>query len=124
MIKEFALILKRFRLNDEKTFELFRAGDMTGIFQFESEGMRNALRLIRPNRFEDIFAINALYRPGPMDNIPLYSRRKNDNEKITYIHPQAGIDFSGNVRCHRLSRTNHGNSSACRGILRWLKPIC
>ena len=75
-------------LNDEKTFELFRAGDMTGIFQFESEGMRNALRLIRPNRFEDIFAINALYRPGPMDNIPLYSRRKNDNEKITYIHPK------------------------------------
>ncbi len=75
-------------LNDEKTFELFRAGDMTGIFQFESEGMRNALRLIRPNRFEDIFAINALYRPGPMDNIPLYSRRKNDNEQITYIHPK------------------------------------
>ncbi len=60
---------------------------MTGIFQFESDGMRDALRLIRPNRFEDIFAINALYRPGPMDNIPLYSRRKNDNEKITYIHP-------------------------------------
>ncbi|MCG7335503.1 DNA polymerase III subunit alpha [Sporosarcina sp. ACRSM] len=74
-------------LDDAKTFELFRAGDTTGIFQFESEGMRNALQLIRPTQFEDLFAINALYRPGPMDHIPLYSRRKNDNEKITYIHP-------------------------------------
>ncbi|QNK89733.1 DNA polymerase III subunit alpha [Sporosarcina sp. resist] len=82
------LDFEKIPLNDEKTFELFRAGDMTGIFQFESDGMRDALRLIRPNKFEDIFAINALYRPGPMDNIPLYSRRKNDNEKIMYIHPQ------------------------------------
>lgn len=74
-------------LDDQKTFDLFRSGEMTGIFQFESEGMRNALQLIRPNQFEDIFAINALYRPGPMDHIPIYSRRKNENEKITYIHP-------------------------------------
>lgn len=75
-------------LDDEKTFELFRAGDMTGIFQFESEGMREALRLIKPTTFNDIFAINALYRPGPMDHIPLYSRRKNDGEAVTYLHPQ------------------------------------
>ncbi len=75
-------------LDDEKTFELFRAGDMTGIFQFESEGMREALRLIQPTTFNDIFAINALYRPGPMDNIPLYSRRKNGSEAVTYLHPQ------------------------------------
>ncbi|WP_318614229.1 DNA polymerase III subunit alpha [Sporosarcina sp. YIM B06819] len=75
-------------LDDEKTFNLFRAGDMTGIFQFESEGMREALRLIQPTTFEDLFAINALYRPGPMDNIPMYSRRKNGNEGVTYLHPQ------------------------------------
>ena len=74
-------------LDDEKTFELFRSGDTTGIFQFESDGMRDTLKLIRPNRFEDLFAVNALYRPGPMDNIPLYSRRKHGKEKITYIHP-------------------------------------
>ncbi|WP_342510672.1 DNA polymerase III subunit alpha [Sporosarcina sp. FSL K6-1522] len=74
-------------LNDEKTYQLFQVGDMTGIFQFESAGMREALRLIRPSRFEDIFAINALYRPGPMENIPLYSRRKNDREPIVYSHP-------------------------------------
>ncbi|WP_124069940.1 DNA polymerase III subunit alpha [Filibacter tadaridae] len=74
-------------LDDESTFTLFRTGDMTGIFQFESDGMRNALRLIRPNSFEDIFAITALYRPGPMENIPLYSRRKNGEEKASYLHP-------------------------------------
>lgn len=74
-------------LDDEKTFDIFKSGDTTGIFQFESNGMRDALRLIRPSRFQDVFAINALYRPGPMDNIPLYSRRKNGEEEITYIHP-------------------------------------
>ncbi|MBO1909907.1 DNA polymerase III subunit alpha, partial [Microvirga sp. 3-52] len=51
-------------LNDAKTFDVFRRGDTTGVFQFESDGMRDTLRLIQPNRFEDIFAINALYRPG------------------------------------------------------------
>jgi DNA polymerase-3 subunit alpha len=86
--KGIRLDFEKIPLDDEKTFELFRTGDMTGIFQFESDGMRDALRLIRPNKFGDVFAINALYRPGPMDNIPLYSRRKNDNENITYIHPQ------------------------------------
>ncbi|WP_172371170.1 DNA polymerase III subunit alpha [Sporosarcina jiandibaonis] len=74
-------------LNDAKTFDVFKRGNTTGVFQFESEGMRDTLRLIQPNRFEDIFAINALYRPGPMDNIPLYNNRKHGKEKITYIHP-------------------------------------
>ncbi|MCZ2257985.1 DNA polymerase III subunit alpha [Sporosarcina sp. G11-34] len=74
-------------LDDELTYELFKSGDTSGVFQFESAGMRNALRLIQPSRFQDIYAINALYRPGPMDNIPLYSRRKHGQEQITYIHP-------------------------------------
>ncbi|MFS0689121.1 DNA polymerase III subunit alpha [Sporosarcina sp. 179-K 8C2 HS] len=74
-------------LNDAKTFALFKKGDMTGIFQFESDGMRDALRLIKPDEFSDLYAINALYRPGPMENIPLYSRRKNNKEKIDYLHP-------------------------------------
>ncbi|MFD1927144.1 DNA polymerase III subunit alpha [Sporosarcina siberiensis] len=77
-------------LDDEKTFEVFRNGDTIGIFQFESSGMRAALKLIQPTRFEDVFAINALYRPGPMDNIPIYNKRKNGVEKITYIHPLLG----------------------------------
>ncbi|MCG7346030.1 DNA polymerase III subunit alpha [Sporosarcina sp. ACRSL] len=75
-------------LNDAKTFDLFKKGDMTGIFQFESDGMREALRLIKPDEFSELYAINALYRPGPMENIPLYSRRKNHKEKIDYLHPQ------------------------------------
>ncbi|MBB4824250.1 DNA polymerase-3 subunit alpha [Sporosarcina luteola] len=74
-------------LTDKKTFELFQKGDMTGVFQFESGGMRDALRLISPTRFEDLYAINALYRPGPMENIPLYSRRKKGTEQVEYIHP-------------------------------------
>lgn len=85
---------KRLKLNfedipmdDEKTYDLFINGDMTGIFQFESDGMREALRLIRPDEFKDLYAINALYRPGPMENIPLYSKRKNGAEKVSYIHP-------------------------------------
>ncbi|WP_172794003.1 DNA polymerase III subunit alpha [Sporosarcina sp. HYO08] len=82
------LDFEKIPLNDPKTFELFRAGDMTGVFQFESAGMREALRTIQPTQFEDLFAINALYRPGPMEQIPLYSKRKNHHEKIHYIHPQ------------------------------------
>jgi DNA polymerase III subunit alpha len=78
---------EKFPLNDAKTFDVFKKGDTTGVFQFESDGMRDTLRLIQPNRFEDIFAINALYRPGPMDNIPLYNNRKHGKEQITYIHP-------------------------------------
>ncbi|MEK3933903.1 DNA polymerase III subunit alpha [Sporosarcina sp. FSL W7-1349] len=84
--KDIHIAFEKIPLNDEKTFELFRAGDTTGIFQFESDGMRDALRLIRPTRFEDLFAVNALYRPGPMENIPLYSRRKNGQEQVDYIH--------------------------------------
>ncbi|MEG0259145.1 MAG: DNA polymerase III subunit alpha, partial [Lysinibacillus sp.] len=64
-------------MNDEKTFQLLQQGDTTGIFQLESDGMRQALRDIRPSHFLDIVAVNALYRPGPMDFIPVYARRKN-----------------------------------------------
>ncbi len=74
-------------LTDVKTFQLFQKGETTGIFQFESSGMRDTLTLIQPNRFEDLFAINALYRPGPMDYIASYARRKKGQERIEYLHP-------------------------------------
>ncbi len=74
-------------LNDEKTFEMLRQGDTTGVFQLESEGMRNALRQINPTKFEDIVAVNALFRPGPMESIPLYAARKSGKAAITYEHP-------------------------------------
>lgn len=74
-------------LDDEQTYAVFQRGETTGVFQFESAGMRETLKMIRPNRFEDLFAINALYRPGPMDHIPSYARRKNGQEKIDDLHP-------------------------------------
>lgn len=74
-------------LNDTATYAVFQRGETTGVFQFESTGMRDTLKMIRPNRFEDLFAINALYRPGPMDHIPSYARRKNGQEKMDGLHP-------------------------------------
>ncbi len=74
-------------LDDKKTYELLGTGDATGLFQLESGGMRNALRSLKPDRFEDIIAVVALYRPGPMENIPSYINRKHGREKVEYPHP-------------------------------------
>lgn len=74
-------------LDDEKTFELFSNGDTTGLFQFESPGMKKHLRALKPNRFEDLVAMNALYRPGPMEYIPKFIARKHGEEPIVYDHP-------------------------------------
>ncbi len=74
-------------LEDPKTFSLLSRGDTTGVFQLESSGMRDILRRLKPNRFEDIIALVALYRPGPMDNIPKYVKSKNGEEDIQYLHP-------------------------------------
>jgi len=75
-------------LDDEKTFELYSRGETTGLFQFESDGMKRYLRELKPNRFEDLIAMNALYRPGPMDYIPQYINRKHGKEKIQYDLPE------------------------------------
>lgn len=74
-------------LDDEETFKLFTRGDTTGLFQFESPGMKKHLRALQPNRFEDLVAMNALYRPGPMEYIPSFIRRKLGEEPIEYDHP-------------------------------------
>ncbi len=74
-------------LDDKKTFELFSNGETTGIFQFESTGMKRYLRDLKPNRFEDLIAMNALYRPGPMEYIPKFIRRKHGTESIDYPLP-------------------------------------
>jgi DNA polymerase-3 subunit alpha len=73
--------------DDEATFNMLCNGDTTGVFQLESSGMRDILRNMRPDSFEDIIAIVALYRPGPMDNIPSYIRRKHSIEKSDYYYP-------------------------------------
>ena len=71
-------------LDDPKTFEMLARGDSTGVFQFESEGMREALKKVRPDEFEDLVALNALYRPGAMDQIPVYAKGKHHPETIAY----------------------------------------
>jgi DNA polymerase-3 subunit alpha len=73
-------------LDDGKTFEMLARGDTTGVFQCESSGVRDVLRKLGPDRFEDIIAVVALYRPGPMDNIPSYIARKHGREEVDYLH--------------------------------------
>ena len=72
-------------LDDEKTYAMMARGDAVGVFQFESEGMREALKKVQPTEFEDLVALVALYRPGAMDQIPTYARGKRNPDSITYI---------------------------------------
>ena len=81
------LDLSALPLDDAKTYEMLCRGEATGVFQLESSGMRDVLRKLRPDRFEDIIAVVALYRPGPMENIPSYIKRKHGEEKPDYLHP-------------------------------------
>src|SRR5881409_565398 len=74
-------------LDDKKTFELLASGETTGLFQLESAGMRRYVKELRPDRVEDVMAMVALFRPGPMANIPAYIRRKHGEEPVTYAHP-------------------------------------
>ena len=75
-------------LDDAKTYEMISAGQSTGVFQLESTGMRDTLKKMRPNRFEDIIALVSLYRPGPMDNIPTYIDVKDGKLEADYLHPK------------------------------------
>ncbi len=71
-------------LDDARTYEMLARGDSTGVFQFESEGMREALKKVRPDEFNDLVALNALYRPGAMDQIPVYAKGKHNPQAISY----------------------------------------
>ena len=73
--------------DDDKTFQLLQSGDTAGVFQLESDGMKQALRDVKPTHFLDIVAVNALYRPGPMDFIGIYARRKHGVEQVVVPHP-------------------------------------
>ncbi len=81
------LDIGRIPLDDKKTYEMLGRGDVVGVFQVESQGMRRALVDMRADRFEDLIALVALYRPGPMANIPTYCARKLGEEEIEYLHP-------------------------------------
>ena len=80
------LDLDRIDFSDQRVFELFRRGETTGVFQFESGGMRRLLTEMKPDRLEDLIAANALFRPGPMDLIPDYNRRKHGTEEVPKVH--------------------------------------
>ena len=82
------LIPDDFPLDDEATYNLFQRGETVGIFQYESVGMQRYLRELKPNKFEDLIAMNALYRPGPLEYIPSFIRRKNGDEEIQYDLPE------------------------------------
>jgi DNA polymerase-3 subunit alpha len=73
--------------DDEKVYKLLQRGDTVGVFQLESEGMRRTLAAVKPTSFGDIIALVSLYRPGPMDNIPLFGDRKNGRAEVAYPHP-------------------------------------
>src|SRR5215469_13113046 len=75
-------------LDDKKTYEMLARGEAAGVFQFESSGMREALRQVKPTQFSDLVALGALYRPGPMQYIPTYAARKNGKEQVRYPDPR------------------------------------
>jgi DNA polymerase-3 subunit alpha len=82
-----AVDLDRLAWDDDVVYRLLQRGDTVGVFQLESEGMRRTLAAVKPTCFEDIIALVSLYRPGPMDNIPMFGARKNGREDIHYPHP-------------------------------------
>jgi len=80
--------MRKLPLDDAETYAMLTRGDSTGVFQFESSGMREALRQVKPTEFEDLIALVALYRPGPMSYIPVYARRKAGQEAVAFLDPR------------------------------------
>ncbi len=86
-LKKIDLNIDKINLEDKNVFNLLSTGETTGLFQLESTGMREAIKQMKPNKFDDIIALVALYRPGPMSNIPIYNDCKNGIKTPDYIHP-------------------------------------
>mgnify|MGYP006100018139 CR=1 FL=1 len=86
-LRKINLDISKINQKDEKVFSLLATGETTGLFQLESAGMREAIKQMKPNKFDDIIALVALYRPGPMSNIPVYNDCKNGIKEPDYIHP-------------------------------------
>lgn len=79
--------ISKIPLDDQKTFDFLQLGETTGVFQFEGNGMRRYMKDLKPTELEDLIALVALFRPGPMELIPTYIKRKHGEEKVSYIHP-------------------------------------
>ena len=108
--------LSNLPLDDAKSYELLAHGETVGVFQVESAGMRRALLDMRPDRFEDIIALVALYRPGPMANIPTYCARKHALERARLHSPQARADAARDLRRHHLSGTGDADRASARRL--------
>lgn len=87
LIRNIDIDIDNIRLDDKETFQLLKDADSLGVFQIESSGMKGMLKQIKPDNLEDIIALISLYRPGPMDSIPTYIKRKHGIEKVEYMHP-------------------------------------
>jgi DNA polymerase-3 subunit alpha len=97
---------ENFPLDDEKTYELFQRGETVGIFQYESPGMQKHMKHLKPTVFDDLIAMNALYRPGPMEYIPSFINRKHGKEDIVYDLPEMEEYLKGNLWYYGLSRAS------------------
>ena len=107
----------RIPLDDPKTYEMLARGESTGVFQFESSGMREALRLDGSTEFEDAVALVALYRPGPMAYIPVYAKRKHGQEQESVPRRAPAADHGADARPLHLPGAVHGDRQAARRLL-------
>ena len=108
----------------DKAYELLAKADTVGVFQLESTGMRESLKRLKPDRFEDIIAMVALYRPGPMDNIPTYINRKHGEEPVDCLHRLLERHPQRDLRRHHLPGAGHPDRPGDGRLLRSGKPTC
>jgi DNA polymerase III alpha subunit len=106
-------------MDDQPTFELLNRGDTVGVFQVESKGMRDMLRKIGVGRFEDLIALIALFRPGPMQFLDNFGERKNGRARHRIRSPAAGIDPEGDLRHHDLPGAGACRPPTCWPASRW-----
>ena len=99
-------------MDDAKTFEMLARGDSTGVFQLESEGMREAMKKVRPTEFDDIVALVSLYRPGAMAYIPAYAKGKRDPAPVTYPDERLRADHRADLRLRPLPGAADGDRQA------------
>ena len=113
--KNIEIDISKIPLDDIGIYKMLSSGETTGLFQLESSGVRSALKQMKPNQFEDIVALVALYRPGPMNNIPIYNDCKNGIKKPDYIHKSLEKYPQTNLWNNNLSRTSNANrTNSCR----------
>ena len=109
-------------MDDKKTYAMLAKGDAVGVFQFESSGMRDALRQVKPTVFEDLIALVALYRPGPMGYIPNYGKRKAGQEQVTLRRQAARADPQGHATGSASTRSSTCASRATSPASRSPRP--